>query len=73
MSISDFTDRLLYLFHCSLFISIEKLNIPMTIDALEVDDCCMKEASSSCMIQSSAARIISMFSILMNSVEVTIA
>ncbi len=73
MSISDFTDRLLYLFHCSLFILIEKLNISMIIDALEVDDCCMKETSSSCMIQSSAMRIISMFSILMNSVEVTIA
>ena len=47
MPISDFTDRLLYFFHCSLFISTEKLNISMTIDALEVDDCCMKETSSS--------------------------
>lgn len=50
MSISDFTNRLLYFFHCLLFISIEKLNISMTIDVLEVDDCCMKETSSSCMI-----------------------
>lgn len=73
MSISDFTDRLLHLFHCSLFISIKKLNISMTINALEVNDCCMKETSSSCMIQSSATRIISIFLILMNSVEVTIA
>jgi len=50
MPISDFTDRLLYFFHCSLFISTKKLNISMTIDALEVDDCCMKETSSSCTI-----------------------
>ena len=73
MPISDFTGRLLYLFHCSLFISIEKLNIPVAIGALEAGGCCMEEASSSCMIQGSAARIISVFSVLMDSVEVTIA
>jgi hypothetical protein len=47
MPISDYTGRLLYLFHCSLSISTEKLNIPVAIGALEAGGCCMEEASSS--------------------------
>jgi len=69
--ISDFTGRSLYLFHCSLFNLTEKLNIPVAIGALKGGGCCMEEASSSCIIQGPAARIVLVFSVFMDLVEVT--